>query len=93
MLTPSDSKITNLLLNIDYSDKISSLVEQHNLITDELETAYHEQDKYPWLCDDNDDAKAHDAYIAILVNVQTLITMRIRDLGGFDLSRAYGNLA
>ena len=90
MLTPSNSKITNLLLNIDFLDELSSSIEQHNLITEELAEAYHAQDKYPLLCGDNEDAKAHDAYIAILVNVQTLITMRIRDLGGFDLSRAYG---
>jgi len=87
----SDSNIVKLLLNTEFSDNLTQSIEQHKLISKELDQAYHAQDENAWLCDeDNPDAKAHDAYIDILRNVQTLIVLRIKHLGGFDLSRAYG---
>jgi len=86
----SDSNITNLLLNIEYSDKSSLLVEQYTLITDELDLAWHQYDKYQWLCEDNEDAEEHDAYVLVLQNTRKLIAMRIRRLGREVPSRAYG---
>ena len=93
MSTPSRSKIAKLLLNIEYSTNISSLEEQHNLIQDELDVAYDEQDRHPHLCDDTPDAKEHNAYIAILVNVRTLIDLRhsyLDDLMGGGSTKQMG---